>query len=191
MQVHLPQDMASRFGVNVSQINGVTGVGFGYAYMMDNERNSALTLSVGMAGDETAVRGSFGFEFGGERKMELPVAAMKYAPAPVVVAEPEPEPEPEPTGVLVPFAEYDELVAQAEAAEAVEEYAEQSEYRYAQQQSYLDELELEHQRDDAEIEALKKRVEEEVAEADARRAAVRAKYADKEAKSDGPESPDK
>lgn len=100
-------------------------------------------------------------------------------------------PLPEPVGVLLTDTEYRDLVAQAEAAEQVEEYAEQSEYRYAQQQHLIEALEEEHDDDQAEIDALKKKVNDEVAEADARRAAVRAKYAAKEAETDGSENPDK
>ena len=104
-------------------------------------------------------------------------------------------PSPEPVGVTVTLAEYEDLLAQAASAEQVEEYAEQSEYRYAQQQSLLESLESDHDEDQVEIAALKKRVNDEVAEADARRAAVRAKYEAKEQEqeeeSDGPESPDK
>ena len=183
MQVYLPMDQNSRVTVGMSRVAGTTGYGLGYAYVLDNDRNTALTVAVGLAGDETAVNVSAGFEFGGQRKMELPPAVV-YAPEPAA-------PPPEPTGVYVAYDDYDILVAQAEAAEQVAEYAEQSEYRYAQQQHLIEALEEDHTVDQAEIDALKKRVEDEVAEADARRAAVRAKYADKEAKSDGPESPDK
>jgi hypothetical protein len=100
-------------------------------------------------------------------------------------------PGPEPVGVTVSQADYDLLVAQAEAAEAVEEYAEQSEYRYVQQQHMIEALEEDAADDDNEIERLKKRVNDEVAEADARRAAVREKIAAKEAEDDGSENPDK
>jgi hypothetical protein len=71
MQVHLPQDQMSRLTLSISDLNNTTGYGIGYAYMLDNKRNTALTLSVGHAGEETAVRGSFGFEFGGQRKIKL------------------------------------------------------------------------------------------------------------------------
>lgn len=97
-------------------------------------------------------------------------------------------PGPEPVGVNLTNAEYDELLAQAASAEQVEEYAEQSEYRYAQQQSLIEALEEEHGDDQDEIKALKKRVNDEVAEADARRAAVREKIAAKEAETDGSEN---
>ena len=88
-------------------------------------------------------------------------------------------PGPEPVAVTMSYAEYDELIAQAASAEQVEEYAQQSEDRYVQQQSLIEDLEREHKNDDAQIIALKKRVNDEVAEADARRAAVRAKLAAK------------
>ena len=83
MQVHLPQQQKSRLTFSGAYIGNTTGVGVGYAYMMDNERRTALTLSLGHAGDETAVRGSFGFEFGGDRRIVIPKVM------PVFVTEPE------------------------------------------------------------------------------------------------------
>ena len=50
--------------------------------MINNSKNTALTLAVGRAGDETAVRGSFGFEFGGQRSIQIPVSAIAPAAAP-------------------------------------------------------------------------------------------------------------
>jgi hypothetical protein len=52
----------------MSNVYSTTGVGIGYAYMMDDNHNTALTLVLGHAGDETAVRGSVGFEFGGSKR---------------------------------------------------------------------------------------------------------------------------
>ena len=72
MQVHLPQHQKSRLTFSGSYLNNTTGIGVGYAYMMDNDSRTALTLSVGHSGDETAVRGSVGFEFGGPRRIEIP-----------------------------------------------------------------------------------------------------------------------
>ena len=82
MQVNLPQDQTSRLTFSMSSVNGTTGVGAGFAYMLDNESNTAFTLAVGQAGSETAVRASAGFEFGGPRKVILP-AVVKHTPDPV------------------------------------------------------------------------------------------------------------
>ena len=150
MQVHLPQHQTSRLTFSGSHVNGKSGVGVGYAYMLDNDRRSALTLSVGQSGDETAVRGSFGFEFGGDRRIEIP----SFAPAPV--AAPPPEPAPVPTGMIqLTASEYDGLMLMADNSEQMEDYAEQAEYRYAQQQSLIEDLQRGHDDDDAEIERLK------------------------------------
>ena len=185
MQVHLPQDRHSRMTGGISRIGNTTGYAIGYAYMMDNDRNTAFTVAVGMAGSETAVQGSVGFEFGGQRRMELPpVEKLIYMPAaePAAAA---------PNGVVVPFDEYDELLAQAASAEDIEEYAEQAEHRYVQQQHLIEALEKDHDDDQEEIDALKKKVDDAVTDRNARRAEVRAKYAAKEAEDDGSESPDK
>jgi len=150
MQVFLPQDQTQRITFSGAKINNTTGVGVGYAYMFDNERNSALTLSVGRAGDETAVRGSFGFEFGGSRRIEMPTIA----------PEPEPiQPAPVPTGMIqIDEAEYSDLMAQAVQKEEFEEAVELGEYRHSQQQSLIEELKLEiakHETDDEDIDRLK------------------------------------
>ena len=68
MQVHLPQDRVSRMTFSVADIDGKIGVGAGYAYMLDDDRNTAFTLSFGKSGSENAVRLSGGFEFGDTRK---------------------------------------------------------------------------------------------------------------------------
>ena len=172
MQVHLPQDRHSRMTGGISRIGNTTGYAIGYAYMMDNDRNTAFTVAIGMAGSETAVQGSVGFEFGGDRKMTVPVVETRYIEVPAPATPP-------PDGVVVPYAEYDELIAQAANAEEVEEHAEQSEYRYTQQQHLIESLEKDHEDDQAEIDALKKKVDDAVVDRDARRAAVRAKLADK------------
>lgn len=67
MQVHLPQDHPSRLTVSLVDVDGQTGAGIGYAYMLDNERNTAFTIAVGTSGGENAVRVSGGFEFGDAR----------------------------------------------------------------------------------------------------------------------------
>jgi len=143
MQVHLPQDQKSRLTASMSSVAGSTGVGLGYAYMFDNERNSALTVAVGFAGSETAIAGSFGFEFGGKRRFEIPVAAIAPKAAP---------PDPIPAGsVVITESEYDDLLVAQVAQEDFEEHAEQTEYRYAQQQSLIEALQEEV--DDFESEA--------------------------------------
>ena len=53
--------------------------------MLDDDRNSAFTLSIGQAGSETAVLGTFGFEFGGPRREPLPPPPAA-APRPIVVS---------------------------------------------------------------------------------------------------------
>lgn len=82
MQVYLPQEQTSRLTFSGSRVGNTTGLGVGYAYMMDNSRNTALTLAVGRAGGETAVSGSIGFEFGGQRKMVIEIAEI-VQPEPV------------------------------------------------------------------------------------------------------------
>ena len=105
MRVDLPQYQKSRLTVSSSLVNGRLGMGFGYAYMIDDEMNSGLTLSVGHAGSETAIQGSYGFEFGGTRGMRVDMSSIAPSRAPIVlIAEPVPEPEPEPeryTEVLI------------------------------------------------------------------------------------------
>lgn len=97
----------------------------------------------------------------------------------------------EPTGVTMTHDEYHELTMTQVSQEEYQEQAELVEYRYAQQQELIEDLEEEVAKDDAEIRALKKIVNEELAQADARRAAVRAKLAEKrEEESDGPEGTD-
>ena len=76
MQVHLPQDQVSRLTLNASSVNSRTGIGIGYAYMLDDKRNTALTLAVGRAGDETAVRGSLSVELGGYRQPPVDMTAL-------------------------------------------------------------------------------------------------------------------
>jgi hypothetical protein len=87
MQAPLPQQQISRVTFSGSHLNGRSGVGVGWAYMLDDERRSAFTLSVGHSHGETAVQGSFGFEFGGDRRMKISMAEIEPKAAP-----PEPEP---------------------------------------------------------------------------------------------------
>jgi hypothetical protein len=56
--------------------------------MLDNDRNTAVTLAIGRSGNETAIRGSFGFEFGAKRPIKLDIASL-VPPAP-----PPPDPKP-------------------------------------------------------------------------------------------------
>ena len=99
---------------------------------------------------------------------------------------------PEPTGqVMVDEDEYNSLLMSQVQQEELDEYAEQAEFRYAQQQSLIEELQDEikdHDAEAAEIERLKVLA----AERAATRAGVREKLlAKKEAKEDGNESTDK
>jgi hypothetical protein len=169
MQVHLPRDQTSRMTFGMSRMHSVTGFAVGYAYMLDNEQNSALTLAVGRAGDETAVKGSFGFEFGGERRMQIP--AITTAPEPV------------PTGMVqIPIEEYDNLLMAQVQEEEFEEQQQMVEEKFTQYDHLLQAQQEEHERDDAEIERLKREAAESRA-ADkkraAKRAAVRERYAEK------------
>jgi hypothetical protein len=94
MRVDLPQYQKSRLTVSSSLVNGRLGMGFGYAYMIDDDMNSGLTLSVGHAGSETAIQGSYGFEFGGARGARIDMSSFAPALTPaIIIAEPEPEPE--------------------------------------------------------------------------------------------------
>jgi hypothetical protein len=131
MQVYLPQDQKSRLTMSMSRVANTTGVGLGYAYMIDNERNSALTLSVGRAGSETAVAGSFGFEFGGTRKIVIPVFV------------PTPEPEPVSAEVTIPEEEYASLLMAQVQQEELEDLQRSSEDRYAEQQVLIEALQEE------------------------------------------------
>ena len=57
IQVFLPQDQVSRLTFGMSRVGSTTGLGIGYAYMINNDKNTALTVSVGRAGDEVEVIG--------------------------------------------------------------------------------------------------------------------------------------
>jgi hypothetical protein len=151
VQVFLPQHQSQRITFSGVRINNTTGVGVGYAYMLDSDNRTALTLSVGHAGDETAIRGSVGFEFGGDRRMKIDMSEL-------VPVTPTPTPttyEPPPGTVLIYADELEELELMAQSSEEVEDHLEQAEYRYAQQQNQIDALEAEHEEDAAEIERLK------------------------------------
>jgi hypothetical protein len=76
MQVHLPQDQRSRITFSMAAVGSNTGIGAGYAYMLDKEKNTAVTLSVGLSGGETAARIGVGFEFGGTSS-EVKLAAIE------------------------------------------------------------------------------------------------------------------
>jgi hypothetical protein len=167
MQNHLPQDQSQRLTVGVARLHNTTGYSLNYAYMMDNERNSALTLSVGQAGDETAVRGSFGFEFGGKRSMKMDLSGVN-AYAVTEPAEPEVVYATPPGQVALSETEYEALLM----AQVQEEELEQLEDRYAQQQSLIEELQKEmdsHDVDEAELERLKRQAAQLAAEQEARK----------------------
>lgn len=65
-------------------------------------------------------------------------------------------PEPEPIGRYLSHDEYHELTMVQVQQEEFDEAVEQAEFRYAQQQSLIEELEKDHEEDDAEIEQLKR-----------------------------------
>lgn len=72
LSVPLPQDRASRVSLNASRVAHRTGYGIGVAYMLDNSRNTAATLAVARAGQETVLAGSVSFEFGAPRRIRPP-----------------------------------------------------------------------------------------------------------------------
>ena len=112
MQVYLPQEQTSRLTFGMSRLQGETGLGVGYAYMLDDDRRSALTLSVGHAGSETAIRGSFGFEFGGDRRMKIDMAEIQPAAAP--------PPEPEPIAPIIEPIIEQQMIIESEHNEDIE-----------------------------------------------------------------------
>jgi hypothetical protein len=177
MQNFLPQHHSQRFTVGASRIHNTTGMSVNYAYMLDRENRSAFTVSVGRAGSETAVRGSFGFEFGGDRRMKIDMAHLAPEPA----AAPAPY-EPPAGQALVDEDEYQALLVAQESAEQANDWHEQAEYRYAQQQSLIEELERDHDLKEEELAQLKReaaalRAKEEADEE--RRAKVRQLLKDK------------
>lgn len=58
--------------MGASSVGDTLGLGVGYAYRMEDERNTAFTVAVGRAGGETAIQGSVGFEFGGSKPKPPP-----------------------------------------------------------------------------------------------------------------------
>ncbi|MGI9293427.1 MAG: hypothetical protein ACR2PS_05540 [Pseudomonadales bacterium] len=169
MQVHLPQNQTSRLTLGVSRLNSRSGYGIGYAYMLDNERNSALTMAVGFAGDETSAKASFGFEFGGARHIDLPTIAV----------DPVEEPEPNTSWLLAEVTE-EEYFAQQEA---LEYRLEQTEATLAERAQLIEDHKKKAAAHDAKVERLEhklKESEERLAKESARRAAARAALEDKE-----------
>ena len=150
MQVHLPQYQKSRVTTGLSQVSGTTGLAVGYAYMMDNDHRTAVTVAVGHAGSETIVQGSIGFEFGGQRKIELPVEAIVHTP---VVAAPEPD------GVVVPYDEYENLLMAQQQTEEFEQQQQEVIERFAEYDNIISNRDLERERALAEIERLRLAVE--------------------------------
>ena len=180
----LPQNQTSRLTFGMANVRSTTGYSVNYAYKLDNDRNSAFTLSLGVAGDETAVRGSFGFEFGGDRHIEIYKAA------------PDPEPAPVPTGMLlVPEDEYNGLMMAQVQQEELDDHEQLVADKFAQYDNLIEERNRQRAEDEAEIERLKReaaalRAEQEAE--DARRAKVRARYAKKaEERTDGNERDNK
>jgi hypothetical protein len=170
MQNYLPQDQKSRLTVSMARLNGETGIGVGYAYMLNDDNNAAVTLSVGAAGSETAVRGSFGFEFGGSRSIDMSAYS---------------EPAFEPSGVTLSAQEYDSLML-AQASQASQEDVDRLQDIIMMQSAELDELrELtereaqEHVEKEEELKKLQRQVDEAISESERRRAAVREKLKEK------------
>lgn len=81
------------------------------------------------------------------------------------------QPEPEPVGRYLSHDEYHELTMAQVAQEDFDEAVEQAEFRYAQQESQIQQLEKEHEDDDEEIKALKVVVSDALKQRDARQAA--------------------
>jgi hypothetical protein len=146
METHLPQYMKQRLHLNMATVEGKTAIGFGYAYMLDSDRNAGLTFSMGHSGGETAARASFGFEFGDDRPMKIDLTGIA-----AYSAAPEPE-----EGVYVTHEEYNQLTMAQVSKEELEDLAEQQEYRYAQQQNLINSLKAEHEDKQAELERLKR-----------------------------------
>jgi hypothetical protein len=77
IQVHLPQDQASRVTFGVAQSFGETGYAVSYAYMTDREDRLAFTLGLGTSGGEEVGKASVGFEFGGSARDVKPASNYK------------------------------------------------------------------------------------------------------------------
>jgi uncharacterized protein YaiL (DUF2058 family) len=126
--------------------------------MFDNDRNSAVTLAVGVAGDETAAKASFGFEFGGS-----------HHPVPKMVTKPV-------DSVTISEDEYHALLLAQVQQEDFEEQQQMVADKFAQYDNLIKAREAERARKEAELERLRRKVEKqqaEQAEADERRAKVR------------------
>lgn len=72
LQINLPQDSSQRLTFSGSSVDGTTGIGAGYAYKFDRDDNLSLSGGIGHAGGETVGILSLGFEFGADRRRELP-----------------------------------------------------------------------------------------------------------------------
>jgi len=163
IQVHLPQDQKSRLTFGASRVGSKSGIGVGYAYMLNSDNNTALTVGIGQSGHETAIQGSFGFEFGGQRKIEIPAVIF--------------EPVAEPVGVILTDDEYNELVMQASAAEERPNVlmADITQEEYEKQHEIEEQRYIEHQQEikakDKEFDELKATVKKALEERDKRDAA--------------------
>ena len=171
MQVYLPQDRQSRITFGISKVSNTKGVSVGYAYMRDDDNNAAFTVAIGRAGSETAIQGSFGFEFGGSR-----IPAFKAVPELALAAPAIPD------GTRnIPEEEYASLLMAQVQQEELEEYAQQSDDRYAEQRVLIDAMQDELDARESGIEDIErlKREQAAIKAADearaARRAAVREK----------------
>jgi hypothetical protein len=150
METHLPQYMKQRLHMNMATVEGKTAIGFGYAYMLDNDRNAGLTFAMGHSGGETAARASFGFEFGDDRPMRFDISHLEPA-----AAEPEIRYEAPPGTVQMTADEYDQMLMAQASQEQHDEDIEGIEYRISQQQNLIDSLKADHEDKDAQIERLK------------------------------------
>jgi hypothetical protein len=81
--IHLPQDQSSRLSMGASHMGSSIGLGVGYAYMLDDDNNTAVTFGAGYAGNHYVLKGSIGFEFGGKSE-PLPPPAPVVKEVPVV-----------------------------------------------------------------------------------------------------------
>lgn len=61
LDIHLPNGAGSRVTLGASRINGLSGIGIGFAGQ--NEEGKAFTVGVARSGSETLVKGSVSLEF--------------------------------------------------------------------------------------------------------------------------------
>jgi hypothetical protein len=146
LRVDLPQNQKSRLTLTASDVANTTGFGIGYAYMFADDKNSSVTIAFAKAGSETAIQGSFGFEFGGSR---IPV--FEAAPE-VTMIEPE-----LPAGTrVIPETEYATLLMAQVQQEEFEDAVRAGNERHAQQQSLISDLQKEVKEFESESESIER-----------------------------------